>query len=339
MNLREQLRDILPNILPEDPAQAVKGTELIQLAKLQLTQDYSDATLRYHFSIMCCDPSSPIAKVEQGQGYYRRSPLNSIQGAQNLITLKQGHMPFGEGDEGGNIAMSRAMKFRTIFTRHCESNARFPFLFDQDPATAQSRDALWRMPNAALVDWEVSDVAESGNTLSMKLDTAMMRMKQSLGLAPYTLSSVKMKLEADPDAVREEFFQCLSQSSWAHRGELVFAAKVEGLAADTLRDLGNQYGIAVSSFGIDLEKLDEWGDAMYIHNMGDIEFERLLSDSTYRTITTGKDAAHLDWPSLLGLCREFEDFQELIDWVTSCADSGLATPYKHPRSAQKASGE
>ena len=68
MNLRDQLKEILPEILPTNPAVAINGTELIRLVKYRLKQEYSDATLRYHFSIMCCDPASPIAKVEQGQG-------------------------------------------------------------------------------------------------------------------------------------------------------------------------------------------------------------------------------------------------------------------------------
>jgi glucose-6-phosphate isomerase len=72
MNLRDHLKDILPEILPPNPAEAIKGTELIRLVRFRLGDEYSDATLRYHFSIMSCDPSSPISKVEQGQGYYLR---------------------------------------------------------------------------------------------------------------------------------------------------------------------------------------------------------------------------------------------------------------------------
>src|SRR5688500_18344628 len=72
MSLREQLRDILPQILPASPVVAIKGTELIRLVRLKLPDDYSDATLRYHYSILSYDPSSPIAKVDQGQGYSLR---------------------------------------------------------------------------------------------------------------------------------------------------------------------------------------------------------------------------------------------------------------------------
>ncbi len=109
MNLRDQLRQILPEILPKNPNQSIKGTELIQLVKYRLHQNYSDATLRYHFSIMSCDPSSPIAKVEQGQGYYLRSTtIHSLESARNLITLGNGSL-FGEGmAEGVDAVLARA---------------------------------------------------------------------------------------------------------------------------------------------------------------------------------------------------------------------------------------
>ncbi len=94
MNLRDQLKEILPDILPRNPAQAIKGTELIEMVKHRLKQDYSDATLRYHFSIMSCDPSSPIAKVEQGQGYYlRTSTIHTVNSARNLFHQNYGASP------------------------------------------------------------------------------------------------------------------------------------------------------------------------------------------------------------------------------------------------------
>ena len=91
MSLRKQLSDILPNLLPGNPADSIKGTELIRLTRLQLTGNYSDASLRYHFSIMSCDPASPIAKVEKGQGYYRRSaPLPALSGRRSCLRSPRG---------------------------------------------------------------------------------------------------------------------------------------------------------------------------------------------------------------------------------------------------------
>ena len=75
MSLRSQLEELLPELLPSDPAQAIKGTELIRLVRLRLGEEYSDASLRYHFSFMASEPDSEIAKVERGQGYYRAKAL------------------------------------------------------------------------------------------------------------------------------------------------------------------------------------------------------------------------------------------------------------------------
>ena len=36
MSLRSQLEELLPELLPSDPAQAIKGTELIRLVRLRL---------------------------------------------------------------------------------------------------------------------------------------------------------------------------------------------------------------------------------------------------------------------------------------------------------------
>ena len=48
MSLRSQLEELLPELLPSDPTQAIKGTELIRLVRLRLGEDNSDASLRYH---------------------------------------------------------------------------------------------------------------------------------------------------------------------------------------------------------------------------------------------------------------------------------------------------
>jgi hypothetical protein len=67
MNLREQLRHLLPEILPDDPAEAIKGTELIRLVRHRLGEGYSDATLRYHFSILSYDPTSPASSMRRAR--------------------------------------------------------------------------------------------------------------------------------------------------------------------------------------------------------------------------------------------------------------------------------
>src|SRR5580698_7907771 len=120
MSLREQLRDLLPQILPPNPSDAIKGTELIRLVRLRLKDDYSDATLRYHFSILCYDPGSPIAKVDQGQGYYLRlNKTETVNGA--------GRGLFEPRDSSIDLTRARIARFSAIVERHSLHGSHFPF--------------------------------------------------------------------------------------------------------------------------------------------------------------------------------------------------------------------
>jgi hypothetical protein len=339
MNLREKLKEILPDILPEDPTDAIKGTKLIELVRVKLKQHYSDATLRYHFSIMCCDPSMPIAKVNQGQGYYLRSPMNSPQGAQNLISFTQGMLLGHEATEAQEIQLSRAMKFRALYARMNEAAARFPFLFDQDAALLDSPQALWHVPTLALVEWAAHEVSDEGE---LRLDSRMLRLKQMMGMSPFTITSVKLRLDADLETLRSDFFQCLSQSGWAHQGELVFAGRVEDeRAADTLRSLASRYGIAVTSFGINLEQMDEWQDAAQIMKMGDREFESLTLATRIQRIAPAKPAPYLDWQALEETAQEHSGFTALFEWIEDCIanKTAHAVPCPGRAVAKKASGQ
>lgn len=76
-NLREQLDAILPIVLPKSPHEAVNGTELLKRVKGTLSGNYSDDSIRQSFSLMAADPTSPIAKVKQGHGYYLRTTTAS----------------------------------------------------------------------------------------------------------------------------------------------------------------------------------------------------------------------------------------------------------------------
>ena len=101
MNLREQLKEILPRVLPKSPAESIKGTKLIEMVKRRLSQEYSDATLRYHFSVMSCDPTAPIAKVEQGQGYFLRTSRREL--LQPRGEMRQGSLAGFASDDGESV--------------------------------------------------------------------------------------------------------------------------------------------------------------------------------------------------------------------------------------------
>ena len=328
MNLRDQLKEILPSILPANPADAIKGTELIRLVKYRLRQEYSDATLRYHFSILCCDPSSPIAKVDQGQGYYlRTNRMATLDDARQLVAAgfsQAGLDLFQGGREAVDQALSRVGKFRSLFARTAVADARFPFPFSASP----SPDGLWKYPDYALVDWEIDDGGDNGFTLNRDL----LDLKMTLGVQPFTIASVKLALTLNYDTFREVFFQALSVSKWAHSGELVVATSIaDEQLADDLRRLGAEYGIGVSSLGLKLEDLDELGDAAGIQRLDDLVFESLQTRLLSRQkITAPRFSPTLNWRLITELRRDNEDFRTFFNWIERCLREGRAIPATPP---------
>ena len=122
MSLRSQLEELLPELLPSDPAQAIKGTELIRLVRLRLGEEYSDASLRYHFSFMASEPDSEIAKVERGQGYYRRvRDRDGKPAARGLLPLFLG--------ENEPDALNCRAKALALAVRQYDTTGRGVFVF------------------------------------------------------------------------------------------------------------------------------------------------------------------------------------------------------------------
>lgn len=327
MSLRKQLNDVLPSLLPNNPADAIKGTELIRLARRNLTGIYSDASLRYHFSIMSCDSTSAIAKVEKGQGYYRRSePLPALSGAQELLAWTQGRLEDLNGNETTvDNAMLRIRKFRAVVTRYYEINGRFPFAF-RDPFTVTSPLVnLWKYPDLVLVDWETGGAPDE----EMSLDESMLALKQRLGIAPFRLHSARLRLLPSLTTYREDFFQTLSVSMWAQGGELIYAGTIEDEAlADGLRKLSTAFGVGVISFGLTAEVLDELPRPAQILNAHPKETEAIMSKIDILRIAPVQSRPHLDWNALGSMRTEYDEADKLMRWLSNCMDARRAEPFK-----------
>lgn len=328
MSLRTQLSDILPQLLPGNPADAIKGTELIRLTRLQLNGNYSDASLRYHFSIMSCDPASPIAKVEKGQGYYRRSaPLPALSGAQELLALTQGRLEDLTSVDQGVVdnAMLRIRKFRAVVTRYFEINGRFPFAFRQAFAKNSPISNLWKYPELVLVDWETGGSPDE----EMSLDETMLSFKQRLGIAPFRLHAARLRIQPSLQTYREDFFQTLAVSMWAQAGELIYAAPIEDEAlADSLRRLSAAFGLGVTSFGLTPDSLDDLPRPANILNAHPRETEAIMGKLEINRIAAPRSRPQLDWTELSSLRNESEEAEQLVRWLTRCIDDRRAEGYK-----------
>ena len=328
MSLRKQLSDILPALLPANPADAIKGTELIRLARLQLSGNYSDASLRYHFSIMSCDPASPIAKVEKGQGYYRRSaPLPALSGAQELLALTQGRLEDLTAVDQDLVdnAMLRIRKFRAVVTRYYEINGRFPFAFREAFSKDSPISNLWKFPELVLVDWETGGAPDE----EMALDEAMLAFKQRLGIPPFRLHAARLRIQPSLQTYREDFFQTLAAAMWTQGGELIYAAPIEDEAlADSLRRLSSAYGVGVVSFGLDAEALDDLPRPANILNAHPRETEAIMGKLEINRIAAPKSRPHLEWNELGSLRNESPETERLVRWLTRCIDERCAEPFK-----------
>jgi hypothetical protein len=277
---------------------------------------------------MSCDPASPIAKVEKGQGYYRRSaPIPALSGAQELMALTQGRL---EDLSAGNQdavdgAMMRIRKFRAVVTRYYGINGRFPFAFRQAFAKESPISNLWKFPELVLVDWETGGSADE----EMSLDETMLAFKQRLGLSPFRLHAARLRIQPSLQTYREDFFQTLAVSMWAQGGELIYAAPIEDEAlADSLRRLSATFGIGVTSLGLTTEDLDDLPRPANILNAHPSETEAIMGKLDINRISAPKSRPHLDWTALSSMRNESVEAEKLVQWLTRCIDSRRAEAYR-----------
>lgn len=314
MNLRQKLKVILPEILPANPAESTKGTELIRLVKLRLKQEYSDATLRYHFSIMCCDPASPIAKVEQGQGYYLRTPSPGHAGNRGQVTPYQARLGlmFENQADVLDLAVARQQKLRAIYFRLASHAGKFPFIFESSFGIDAPYENVWKCPDAAVVDWEMGEHLDSDFVLT----PSQLSFKRHLGLQLFRVTSVKLKQEVTYDSFREDFYQALSNATWAHAGEFVICAPIlDEQLVDDLRRFGTDYGIGITSLGLTMEMLDDLPPHWAIHKLTEREFEILLDRLQIQKITAPGNSRNFDWRTLQRVRQDNEDFETLLNWI------------------------
>lgn len=323
MSLRSQLNQFLPEILPANPKEAIKGTELIQLMRMRLKGNYSDASLRYHFSIMSCDPNSAIAKVEKGQGYYRRTaPIPALSSAQELISLTQGRLDdLNDDHQTIDLALMRMKKFRAIIHRWIEVNGRFPFTFREPFQAASPMGNLWKFPELIMVDWEGAGEEDTHG--------ALLRLKQTLKLPPFRLYSARIRISPNHHTFREDFFQALSSSVWANGGELFYACAIEDEALnDAFRRLNSTFGLGVTSFGLSLEQLDDLPRPAHILNAHPRETEALMERLDIHRVAAAHTRPHIDWASLDAIRNDSSEIDQLFSWLTESLNQGKPQPYK-----------
>ena len=329
MSLRNQLSDLLAEILPPNPQNSIKGTELIRLLRMRLDGDYSDASLRYHFSVMSCDQNSPIAKVEKGQGYYRRgAAMPALSGAQELVAMQQGRLDELDHNSSADQAMLRLGKFRAIVQKYAETKSLFTFEFCESLSANAPLGNLWKFPEMVLIDWEHGEFDEEG----LELDPAHLALKQTLGLPPYHLSSIRMRVDTSHDSFREDLFQTMSASLWANEGVLYVAGSISDESlGDQIRSLSSELGIGVVSFGLTSQDLDDLPHPDQIQNAMDRETEAIMSRLRVEIVAPARRRTHCGWDSLQSLRNDHPEMNQLLAWLGGSLENGKVRPFQSGR--------
>lgn len=323
MSLQKKLREILSNegVLPTDPEQAVFGSALFARIRDQL-ENYSENSIRQTFSQLASDPTSPIARVDQGFGYYRRPAPGTTVPVDEPICLRQPSEPPPAGRDS-----QPEEKFRAFFLRHARLKSGFPVKVEHTSGAHQPAGVnKWKFPDVVVLDWEVADQGDDG----FALDRALLEVKRSLGQQPFRLSSIELKVELSLGNFREFFFQCVSNSKWAHLAQLVVATPVaDALLVGELRRLGASYGVSVSHFALPRDRLDQLPTAAKMLSMPEDEFEKLAAETTLTSIATGTPRVDLDWDYIRDMRAQSPDFRSLFDWVARCLRDSRAYTFEN----------
>ncbi|HEY5812407.1 MAG TPA: hypothetical protein VIT23_07120 [Terrimicrobiaceae bacterium] len=321
-SLRDQLTKIFPEVLPTDPSKAINGTQLLSLVRARLDDGYSENSIRQHFSVLSADPASPIAKVDEGHGYYLRRQEATIQSAVESIPVTASQLPM-EGETFVNIDESTRSsqseeKLRAVFMRYSELNNQFPIQIEHTKGTKQRAGVnKWKFPDVVVLEWEVGHMTDNG----FRLERELLEVKRSLGEQPFRLLSVELKVELFLSTFRENFFQCVSNSKWAHSAQLLIGNKIsDRTLAEELRRLGTSYDVSVISYGFEPGAIDFLPSADQIRDMSIAEFESIAAKISVTRISSGKLRDTLDWEHIRDLRSQSEDFNKVFEWTAYCLE-------------------
>jgi len=310
-SLWDQLNDLYPMILPSEPGRSMNGTQLLAKVQPKLKGNYAEGSIRQHFSDMSKDPTSKIAKVASGHGYYLRNPENVASDQPASPELPPPASARGRDSQPEE-------KFRSIFIRHSEEvSRRFPIHIEHTKALRKPGGVnQWKFPDVILLSWGIGKVTDE----EYVLDQDALTVKSSLGEPSFSLESVELKIALSLSTLRESFFQCVSNSKWAHRSTLVVANSIDDKTLrDELERLGASYDVTVVSFGLTNKVLEELPSANDIRQMTAADFENQVTGKISLTvISTGKERATLDWEHLNDLRSQSGDFRDLFEWIAYC---------------------
>ncbi|MBL8545460.1 MAG: hypothetical protein JNL81_03300 [Hyphomonadaceae bacterium] len=309
----DRLPQLLEQVLPKSPDKAIKGTELVPLLRnAGLREDeWTDESLRSRFSQLVRQETSVIAKRVGQHGYYLRPEVSNPSEAPSTQE-QEGDTPRTRDDQGEE-------KFRSIFMAWCEREGELPVHIEHTNANRQTAGLnLWKFPDVVSLRWDVLNNDDRGRPI---LDQAILDVRKTLGEQPFRISSTELKVELTAGTLRQVFFQCVSNSRWAHNARLVVATDIldEALASEIQR-LGASYGVSVTTFSLTKEDLSRLPPANKIQSADQVE-EKLGRKLSVTTVVSAAEKDFLDWEHIKDMQEQHDHFRKIFRWIAkSIAD-------------------
>ena len=274
---------------------------------------------------MSRDSTSPIAKVDKGRGYYFRSDFDrlaevaaNIDDDGNYVGAKT-QASTGEGRES-----QTEEKFRSLYLRWTKQDGQYPVKIEHTKGARQASGInRWKFPDAVSISWNLEPTDDVGH-----FDSNMLEVMRGLGEQPFTITSTELKTSITSSTLRQYFFQCVSNSRWAHTAQLAIATEVNDAAvSEELERLGASYGIAVMSFGLSEGVLAALPKASALLEMSDADVETHLNKISIKTIATGQRREDLDWGHLRDLQKQASELRDIFEWIARCLKDSQAYPF------------
>lgn len=317
----DRLTELLAQVLPAEPEKAVKGPELVLLLRKAglLETEWNDASLRSRFSQLVGDTNSVIAKRPSQHGYYKRSQTDNEQAA--------GAKPKDEKVPSSGRESQAEEKFRSVYMAWARSENEYPVHIEHTEGKSQRAGLnVWKFPDVVSVAWDVLQIDE-GNREVHPLDSDVLNVRRSLGEQPFKLSSTELKVEVSASTLREIFFQCVSNSRWAHKSRLAIAADLEDeILVKELQRLGASYGVSVLTFALSREDIQKLPSASQITDLNGVE-KVLGRDLKVTTISAPADRDIVDWEHIKDMQLQHEEFRRMFRWISKCINDARAYPY------------
>lgn len=297
MTLREQLLQILPDLLPKKEEEAIKGKELIARVRHVLGDQYSDHSLRSQFSFIALDPTTCLARVPNGQGYYLRngegqtSPLQSVFGCDAKATRES------------NTPLHKAL---ALAVRLYDTAGLGVLAYPVDG------EESWEHPDLAAVQWPTGYYTAEG-VYVMESDNA-----EELN---YCSVCVAFADGVPDEETRRAFFRALACGQWAEKTELLLFGICDNKAE--LTNLATRYGVGVRCLELSESEINRLPSAADIFRMETSAAADLLVDIPQSVMAQPRNRAFC--PEAVAAMPEVE---VVLDWAEACVQRGQLDPFE-----------